>query len=57
VFNTKSVHLDVLMDEEKRVGRVWFKNCLIKSLKVGIMLIMAELTIIICNLNLIFLLI
>ena len=50
LVNTKNVHLDEVLDEVQRVGRVWFKNCLIQRLKVGIMLTMADLTIITCNL-------
>ena len=52
LVNTKSVHLDVVLDEEKIVGRVWFKICLIQRLKVGNMLIVADLAIITCHLNL-----
>jgi hypothetical protein len=57
VVNTKVVHLDEVLDEVPRVGRVWFKNLLIKWLKVGIRLKMSHVTIITCNLVLIFLLI
>jgi hypothetical protein len=35
VVNTKVVHLDEVLDEVQRVGRVWFENPLIKGLKVG----------------------
>jgi hypothetical protein len=52
LVNTKSIHLDVLLDEVERIGRVWFKVCLIQGLKVGKMLKMAQVTIIICHLNL-----
>ena len=54
---TKVVHLDEVLDEVQRVGIVWFTNLLIQRLKVGIMIKMADLTIISCepilNLNLI----
>jgi hypothetical protein len=52
LVNTKSVHLDVLLDEVERVGKVWFKICLIHGLKVGNIIIVADLTIIICHLHL-----
>jgi hypothetical protein len=35
VVNIKSVHLDEVLDEVQRVGRVWFENFLIEELKVG----------------------
>ena len=53
VVNTQSVHLDVLLDEVERNGKVWFKICLILELKVGIRIKMEDLTIILCELNLI----
>jgi hypothetical protein len=54
---SKVVHLDVILDEVRRVGMVWFKNLLIQRLKVGVMLKMAVLTIILCELKLISILI
>ena len=50
---TKIVHLEEFLDEVQRVVRVWFKICLILELKVGIRIKMADLTIILCELNLI----
>ena len=41
VVNIKVAHLDEVLDEVERVGRVWFKNLLIKGLKVGMLLKMA----------------
>jgi hypothetical protein len=35
VVNIKSVHLDEVLDEVQRIVRVWFKNLLLKGLKVG----------------------
>ncbi len=52
VIFIKSVHLDVLLDEVERFGKVWFKICLIQGLKVGNIIIVADLTIITCHLNL-----
>jgi hypothetical protein len=49
VVNTKVVHLDEVLDEVQRVGRVWFKNFLIQGLKVGMLLKMAQVTIITCH--------
>ena len=49
VVNTKVVHLDEVLDGVQRVGRVWFKNLLIKGLKVGYTIKMAHVTIITCN--------
>jgi hypothetical protein len=54
---TKVVPLDEVLDEVQRVGRVWFKNCLIQGLKVGILLKMSHMTIILCDLLFLFLLI
>ena len=50
---TKVVHLEEFLDEVQRVVRVWFKICLIMELKVGTRIKMADLTIILCELNLI----
>ncbi len=47
--NTKNVHLDDVLDEVQRVVRVWFKNLRIKGLKVGMLLKMAQVTIITCH--------
>jgi hypothetical protein len=55
VVNTKVVYLVEVLDEVQRVGRIWFKNLLIKGLKVGHMLKMAQVTIITCNLQFSFL--
>jgi hypothetical protein len=49
VINIKNVHLDVVLDEVQRVVRVWFKNLLIQGLKVGMLLKMAQVTIITCH--------
>ena len=49
VVNIKSVHLDEVLDEVQRVGRVWFENFLIEGLKVGKMLKLSHVTIITCN--------
>jgi hypothetical protein len=49
VVNTKVVHLDEVLDEEQRVGRVWFDNLLIKGLKVGKILKRSKVTIITCH--------
>ena len=46
---TKVVHLDEVLDEEQRVGRVWFDNLLIKGLKVGKILKRSKVTIITCH--------
>jgi hypothetical protein len=53
VVNTKVVHLDEVLDKVPRVGRVWFKNFLIKGLKVGMILKLSILTISVCKLILI----
>ena len=52
VVNTKNVHLDEVLDEVQRVGRVWFENFLIEGLKVGKILKRSKVTIIICKLHL-----
>jgi hypothetical protein len=49
VVNIKVAHLDEVLDEVERVGRVWFKNCLIKGLKVGKILKRSKVTIITCH--------
>jgi hypothetical protein len=49
VVNIKVAHLDEVLDEVQRVGRVWFKNFLIQGLKVGMLLKMAQVTIITCH--------
>ena len=51
VVNIKSVHLDEVLDEVQRVGRVWFENFLIEGLKVGKILKRSHVTIIICELG------
>jgi hypothetical protein len=48
MVKTKNVHLDEFLDEVQRFVRVWFKNLLIKWIKVGMILKMADFTIIIC---------
>ena len=55
VVNTKVVHLDEVLDEVQRVGRVWFKNLLIQGLKVGTRLKLSNVTIITCDLEISFL--
>jgi hypothetical protein len=55
VVNIKSVHLDVVLDEVQRVGRVWFENFLIEGLKVGMIIKRSKVTIITCTWFLIFL--
>ena len=52
VVNTKNVHLDEVLDEVQRVVRVWFRNLLIKWLKVGRILKRSKVTIITCMLDL-----
>ena len=52
---TKVVHLDEVLDEVQRVGRVWFENLLIKGLKVGKILKMSHVTIITCHMQFSFL--
>ena len=49
VIFTKSVHLDVVLDEVQRVSKVWFENFELQGLKVVIRLELADLTIIICE--------
>jgi hypothetical protein len=49
VVFTKSVHLDVLLDDMQRVGKVQFENLEIERLKVVTRIIMADLTIIACD--------
>lgn len=46
---SKVVHLDVVLDEVPRVGKVWFENLLLKRLKVGKIIKVAHMTIIICD--------
>ena len=55
VVNTKVAHLDEVLDEVQRVVRVWFKNLLIQGLKVGMLLKMAQVTIITCHMQFSFL--
>jgi hypothetical protein len=55
VVNTKVIHLDEVLDEVQRVGRVWFKNFLIQGLKVGMLLKLSHVTIITCNMQISFL--
>ena len=54
VVNTKNVHLDEVLDEVQRVGRVWFENFLIEGLKVGKILKRSKVTIITCELEIAF---
>ena len=49
VVNIKVAHLDEVLDEVQRVGRVWFENLLIKGLKVGKILKGSKVTIITCH--------
>ena len=49
VVNTKVAHLDVVLDEVQRFGRVWFENLLLKGLKVGKILKRSKVTIITCH--------
>ncbi len=49
MVNIKVVHLDEVLDEVQRVGVVWFRKLLIQGLKVGVMIKMAEVTIISCE--------
>jgi hypothetical protein len=49
VVSSKVVHLDGVLDEVQRFGKVWFRKLLIKGLKVGKMLKMAYVTIITCT--------
>jgi hypothetical protein len=51
LVNTKVVHIDDILDEVQRVGRVWFENFLIQGLKEGYMLKMAQVTITTCTLG------
>jgi hypothetical protein len=53
VVNIKVAHLDEVLDEVQRVVRVWFKNILLKGLKVGKILKLSILTISACELILI----
>ena len=53
MVNIKVVHLDEVLDEVQRVGVVWFRKLLIQGLKVGVMIKMAEVTIISCELKMI----
>ena len=54
VVNIKVAHLDEVLDEVQRVVRVWFKNLLIKGLKVGMLLKKSHVTIISCELGISF---
>ena len=49
MVNIKVVHIDEVLDEVQRVGVVWFRKLLIQGLKVGVMVKMAEVTIISCD--------
>ena len=51
VVLSKVVHHVVVLDEVQRVGVVWFRKLLIQGLKVGVMVKMAEVTIISCELQ------
>jgi hypothetical protein len=52
VVFTKSVHLDVLLDDMQGVGKVQFEKLEMERLKGGTRIIMADWTIIVCEPNL-----